>query len=189
VQRFAFAVVVVFVAGCASVPRHPIAEGSPLRNRVAQTARELVGQRQLRLGSETLPADCFSLPRAAYGQNGVELGASTPAGLYRKVRREGHWFASGTPRPADLVFLRDADRSRTLHVGLVGGVESDGTVIVLQRMSRGVEAYRMNPRHPHDRTPPSGKRPWNDTIASGGAADGPAAPAGALFSGYASLLP
>jgi hypothetical protein len=183
VHRRALLSLLALGAGCASVPRRPIAEASPLRNRVAQTARDLVGQRQLTLGGHPLPADCLSLPRAAYGMNGVELSASTPAGLYRKARRDGHWFASGTPRPADLVFLRDADRSRPLHV------ESDGTVIVLERMARGVEAYRMNPGHPHDRNPPRGSRLWNDTIAAGGASARAAAPAGALFSGYASLLP
>ena len=179
-------------SACASVPR--ASRETPLRTRVTQAARDLVGHDNLSLDGQALPADCFSLPRAAYGQNGVDLGARTPAALYRKARREGHWFASGTPRRGDVVFLRDSDEARTLHVGLVGGIEPDGTVIVLQRMARGVTAYRMNPRHPHDQHSPRGSRAWNDTIASGeagasAASGSQAAPAGALFSGYASLLP
>jgi hypothetical protein len=189
--------ILAVTSACASVPRGSHMNEDPLRTRVTQTARDMVGRENLSLDGRTLPADCLSLPQAAYGQNGVELGAQTPAALYRKVRREGHWFAGGTPRRGDLVFLREADKARTLHVGLVGGVEPDGTIVVLQRMARGVTAYRMNPRHPHDQHSPGSSRSWNDTIASGAASgttsgtasSGEAAPAGALFSGYASLLP
>ncbi len=174
-------------SACATIAaRHPISEQDGLRKRVAQTARDLLGQRQLTLDGRDLPADCLSLPRAAYGRNGFDLAAQTPSALYQKVRREGHWFTKGSPRSGDLVFTRDSDRAHTLHVGLVGSIESDGTVVVLQRMARGVTAYRMNPVHPHDERAPGGSaRSWNDTVAS----NGEGAPAGALFSGYASLLP
>ena len=183
--RPAFFMALTLSAACASVTRRPSAAESPLRTRVVETARGLVGQRNLSLDGKALPADCLSLPRAAYGANGLELGAGTASALYQKVRQDGHWFSRGAPRRGDLVFLRDSDRPRAFHVGLVGGVEPDGTVVVLQRMARGVIAYRMNPRHPHDEHAPGAARSWNDTIA----AHGDGAPAGALFSGYASLLP
>jgi hypothetical protein len=172
------------LASCATVA-HSDSADSALRASVVRTARGLIGQRDLWLAGKELPADCLSLPRVAYGANGFDLSARTPAALYQQVRRDGHWFAGGRPRRGDLVFLQDSDRARSVHVGLVGGIEQDGTVVVLQRMARGVTAYRMNPRHPHDEHAPGELRSWNDTIASQG--DG--APAGALFSGYASLLP
>jgi len=183
--RASLLTILLLGTACATVTRHPLTEDDELRQRVAQSARDLLGPRQLTLDGHDLPADCLSLPRAAYGRNGFDLSAQTPAALYQKVRREGHWFTQGTPRSGDLVFTRDSDRARSLHVGLVGGVESDGTVVVLQRMARGVTAYRMNPRHPHDEHAPGDLRSWNDTVAS----NGEGAPAGALFSGYASLLP
>ena len=67
----------------------------------------------------------------------------------------------------------------------MGRVERDGTVTVYQRMAHGVEAYRMNISHPHDGFG-AARQPWNDSIAAG---NGDTAPAGALFTAYASILP
>jgi NlpC/P60 family len=169
------------LTACAS-PQHraPV----DLRGEVIRSATDLIGQRQISLSGRLLPSDCLALPRAAFGEHGISLGATTALGLYRKLQREGHVFA-GTPQRGDLVFIRDLGRENALHVGLVGRVERDGTVTVYQRMSRGVEAYRMNPSHPHDGFG-SGHRPWNDSIAAG---NGDTAPAGALFEAYASILP
>lgn len=180
---------------CASaLPRPPAVDD--LRSDVVRSARGWMGQRQLRLRGELLPADCLALPQAAFGANGVELGAQSPLALFQRLSREGHVFSGKLPRRGDLVFTRDLRRDRLgsgeLHVGLVSRVDPDGTVTVYQRMSRGVEAYRMNKDHPHDtldrsqREPQAPGRHWNDSIATG---NGDAAPAGALFSAYASVLP
>ena len=71
-----------------------------------RSATDLIGQRQLMLRGALLPADCLALPRAAFGEHGIDLGATTALGLYRKLQREGHTFA-GTPQRGDLVFMRD----------------------------------------------------------------------------------
>src|SRR5581483_10836404 len=129
-RRLGIAALLALAASCASVPHRAASREPSLRSRVVRSARGRIGEQSLSLGGRALPADCLSLPRAAYGENGIELGAPTAAALYSKVRRDGHWFSHGTPRRADLVFLRDA-AGGSLHVGLVEDVERDGTVIVL----------------------------------------------------------
>jgi hypothetical protein len=171
----------LLLAACAAPQRPAPAD---LRSEVLRSATDLIGQRQLTLNGDLLPADCLSLPRVAFGEHGIALGASSAAGLYRKLQREGHVFA-GTPQRGDLVFMRDLGHESTVHVGLVGRVDHDGTVTVYQRMAHGVEAYRMNVAHPHDGLG-GDRRPWNDSIAAG---NGDTAPAGALFTAYASILP
>jgi hypothetical protein len=172
----------LLLAACATPERRDTPPD--LRGEVIRSATGLIGQRQLTLKGNLLPADCFALPRAAFGEHGIELGANTALGLYRKLQREGHTFA-GTPQRGDLVFLRDVGRENAVHVGLVGRVDHDGTVTVYQRMAHGVEAYRMNPAHPHDGSGDD-HHPWNDSIAAG---NGDTAPAGALFAAYGSVLP
>lgn len=155
-----------------------------LRSDVVHSATELIGQRQLMLNGRLLPSDCIALPRAAFGEHGVQLGANSAGSLYRKLQRERRVF-QGTPRRGDSVFTHEFGRDEALHVGLVGRVDADGTVTVYQRMAHGVEAYRMNPAHPHDGLG-GGQKPWNDSIAAG---NGETAPAGALFQAFGSLLP
>lgn len=149
-----------------------------------RSAVDLIGQRQLTYQGSLLPADCLALPRAAFGAHGVQLGAKSALGLYRKLQQEGHIFTS-VPQRGDLVFMHDLGKDSVVHVGLVGRVERDGTVTVYQRMAHGVEAYRMNTAHPHDGFNPD-HQPWNDSIAAG---NGDTVPAGALFAAYASILP
>ncbi len=181
-MRASLLLILPSLVACATAPRSG-AQGD-LRGDVVHSATELIGQRQLMLNGQLLPQDCIALPRAAFGEHGVALGASSAAGLYRKLLRERRVF-QGPPRRGDLVFTHEAGRDAALHVGLVGRVDVDGTVTVYQRMARGVEAYRMNPAHPHDGLG-LGQKPWNDSIAAG---NGETAPAGALFQAFASLLP
>lgn len=175
------------LTGCATAAvRSP--QDPNVRTEVVRSARSQIGQRALTLRGHLLPAGCFALPRLAFGEHGIDLGAANADALYRKLSREGHVFQDGNPRGGDLVFLRDlrGPDGGELHVGVVGSVEADGTVLVYQRMARGVEAYRMNLAHPHDEHAPLQHHAWNDSIAAG---DGDTAPAGALFSAYASVLP
>jgi hypothetical protein len=168
------------LAGCAIAPLRPTSEA---RESVVRAARAQIGERALPWHH----AGCLALPRLAFGASGVELAADSPEALYRKLAREGHVFQSGSPRGGDLVFMRDLHGpAGDLHVGVVGRVEADGTVLVYQRMARGVEAYRMNLAHPHDEHAPLDHHSWNDSITAG---NGDTAPAGALFSAYASILP
>ncbi len=178
----------IAVGGCASVraiarsPRTP----DQLRADVVHTARAWLGERRLSLRGRPLPADCWSLPVAAYGRNGMALGGADAEGLYRAARDLGRLLRSRQPQPGDLVFVADAQGGRNLHVGLVAEVETDGTVTVYQRMARGIVAYRMNARHPDEPTSPGSGRRWNDSFAS---RSGPPKLAGQLFHGYAAFLP
>ncbi len=149
-----------------------------------RSARAWLGQRRLTLHGRPLPADCWSLPAAAFGRAGVVLDASSAEALYRKERARGKLFRDRLPRPGDLVFLSSAS-GHPAHVGLVGEVDRDGTVTVYQRMARGVVAYRMNARHPDEATAPAGGRRWNDGIVDPG---GSPRLAGQLFAGYAAVL-
>jgi hypothetical protein len=68
----------------------------------------------------------------------------------------------------------------------VGEVDDDGTVVIYQRMARGVVSYRMNAAHPDTALSPATRRPWNDRI---GAGRGETRLAGQLFAAFASFLP
>jgi hypothetical protein len=158
-----------------------------VRAAVVRSAQRLLGQRQITLRGRALPADCWSLPVAAYAHNGLSLGGGNALGLYRAAAGVGRLYRDRLPRPGDLVFLdARAGRAADVHVGLIGQVEADGTVVVYQRMARGVVSYRMNAAHPDTALSPDTRRPWNDRIAAGG---GETRLAGQLFAAYASFLP
>lgn len=173
------------LAGCSGV-RLAGGAGPPgeLRAAVVRTARSLLGQRRLEIGHRALPPDCWALPVAAYGAHGLLLGGGDAQGLRSAAQAAGRLKREGRPRAGDLVFLREGPE---VHVGLVERVDSEGTLVVLQRMARGVVAYRLNFEHPSQATSPDGRRPWNDRLEGPGR--GESRLAGELYSGYAAFLP
>jgi hypothetical protein len=172
--------------GCAGV--RP-AGTRDVRSAVVRSAQRLLGEREITLDGRALPADCWSLPVAAYARSGRSLGGGNAWGLYRAAAGVGKLYRDRRPRPGDLVFTEASEahqpRGEDVHVGLVGDVDEDGTVLVYQRMARGVVSYRMNLAHPDTALSPATHRPWNDRIAAG-----PGVPklAGQLFTAYASFL-
>ncbi len=204
------------LCACAAGRAERRADGpAQLRAAVVRSARGFLGERRLTVGGRPLPADCWSLPVAAYARSGLALGGGDALGLYHAAADLGRLYSGRQPRPGDLVFTRaSAERRETarpaiapgaeasgagcpgcsprppspadVHVGVIGEVERDGTVVVYQRMARGVVAYRMNAAHPDDPVEPGTRRPWNDRIAAG---HGQSRLAGQLFAAYASFLP
>ncbi len=171
----------LLLAGCAG--GRPDVRPEQARAEIVRSARAWLGRSKLTYRGRTLPADCWALPAAASARGGGALTGGGSDGLNRFAARGGRLYSGRAPLPGDLVFL-DGGAGR-LHVGIVGEVQPDGTVLVYQRMARGVVAYHMNAAHPDDEAAPGSGRPWNDRIAAAGGSR----LAGQLFAGYAAVLP
>jgi hypothetical protein len=194
-------------AAPAVIPPSTVADTTPLvvppgaRISALDTARHLVGKRQIAVGTRRFGDDCTGLVRAVYSQAGVDLMADGSGGdngvtaIWKFAARHGRIFEGGRPLPGDLVFFRDTyDLNRDgrnndglTHVGVVDDVEADGTVVVIHRVASGVVRYRMNLEHRDQPTDPDGHR-WNDWLRAEQAGAKPRL-TGQLFAGFATLLP
>lgn len=172
------------------------------REDVLATARELVGSRKVKVAGRTWPDDCTGFVEGVYARAGVSFRGAGVAGdngvtaLYRYARDHGRVFTRGKPKPGDLVFFRETyDQNRDgrrndglTHVGLVDEVASDGTVVVIHRVRRGVVRYRMNLAKPSLRRDPRTGEVLNDMLRVPGAGKMPVL-TGQLFASYGSVLP
>ncbi|TSC31289.1 CHAP domain-containing protein [Corallococcus sp. Z5C101001] len=179
----------------------PAPEANP-RERVLATARALVGQSTVQVNGRRYPADCTALIEATYAQAGLTFRGTLKPGdngvtaLYRYARANGRVYTDGRPVPGDLVFFRETyDQNRDgrrndglTHVGLVDGVDSDGTVTVIHRVKRGVVRYRMNLARPHLPRDPKTGEVLNDILRSPGPGQ-PNVLTGQLFAAFGSVLP
>ena len=172
------------------------------REDVLAAARRLVGSKQVRVGGKTWPADCTGFVEAVYAQAGVSFRGAAKAGdngvtaFYRYASAQGRVYTKGKPRPGDLVFFRETyDRNKDgrrndglTHVGLVDEVATDGTVVVIHRVSRGVVRYRMNLAKPSLRKDPRTGVVLNDMLRVPKGKKMPVL-TGQLFAAYGSVLP
>ncbi|WP_223633094.1 CHAP domain-containing protein [Corallococcus sp. EGB] len=172
------------------------------RERVLATARALVGQSSVQVDGKRYPADCTALIEATYAQAGVKFRGTLKPGdngvtaMYRYARANGRVYTEGRPVPGDLVFFRETyDQNRDgrrndglTHVGLVDGVDADGTVTVIHRVKRGVVRYRMNLARPHLPRDPKTGEVLNDMLRSP-APGQPHVLTGQLFAAFGSVLP
>ncbi|RKH41200.1 CHAP domain-containing protein [Corallococcus sp. AB050B] len=172
------------------------------RERVLATARGLVGQSSVQVNGKRYPADCTALIEATYSQAGVKFRGTIKPGdngvtaMYRYAQANGRVYTSGRPMPGDLVFFRETyDQNRDgrrndglTHVGLVDGVDADGTVTVIHRVKRGVVRYRMNLARPHMARDPKTGEILNDMLRSP-APGQPHVLTGQLFAAFGSVLP
>ncbi|AFE05946.1 putative lipoprotein [Corallococcus coralloides DSM 2259] len=179
----------------------PAPSGTP-RERVLATARALVGQSSVQVSGKRYPADCTALIDATYSQAGVKFRGTIKPGdngvtaMYRYAQANGRVYTSGRPVPGDLVFFRETyDQNRDgrrndglTHVGLVDGVDADGTVTVIHRVKRGVVRYRMNLARPHMARDPKTGEILNDMLRSPGPGH-PHVLTGQLFAAFGSVLP
>jgi hypothetical protein len=170
--------------------RNPVL-GEGARDAVVAAARALVGKS----GGD----DCTALVRAIFRKVDVDVLADAApddngvTAIYRFAQGRGRVFTSSHPMPGDLVFFRDTydrnhdgqDNDGLTHVGLVDGIEPDGTVEVIHRVQRGVVRYRMNLEHPDQRVG-SGGETINDYLRPAGRGRA-AVLAGQLFAAYATL--
>lgn len=137
-----------------------VATPSPAQRAIAHTASAFVGARRVTAAGRRFPFDCSGLARAVYLRHGIDLydGVETDDAangvrlIYRHVASRGVIHHGPDPRPGDLVFFHNTwDRNGDgrvndllTHVGIVEAVETDGTVVFVSRVSRGIERYRMN---------------------------------------------
>jgi len=173
--------------GAGSVPPSPVPANGPERERAVrtaiETARGLVGQRDISVAGNRFGDDCAALVRAALSRAGAPLPASvTSVGTLHSVARERGLLRRGAPAPGDVVFLADKPGGGPAHVGIVESVGTDGTAMVLHRTGRGVARLRVNAEHPWTLKGDRG-RIVNDPLVTGSGR----LPAGRLFVAWASL--
>lgn len=171
------------------------------RERTLQVAQSLVGQKAVVLAGKRYPDDCTGFVTAVFDQVGVDLlrhgknGENGVTTIFRNVSNLGHIFKTDLPRPGDLVFFRetyDVNRDGRMndgltHVGLVESIESDHTIHVIHRTSKGVVRYHMNLKHDRKHRDSNG-RTLNDYLRAATATSGPALTS-QLFASYGSLWP
>ncbi|XXF81669.1 CHAP domain-containing protein [Myxococcaceae bacterium GXIMD 01537] len=129
---------------------------------IVQRAVELVGERNLLRWDRSVPNDCSGFARIAYSKAGIDIvrggflaGENAVSAMFRLASQVGA-VHHRRPRPGDLVFFRETyDRNRDgkrndglTHVGVVEGVERDGTVTFIHRGGKGVSRSRMNLERP-----------------------------------------
>lgn len=127
-------------------------------DRIAAAATAKVGARSVNDPGQRFNEDCSGLTRAVFSAQGIDLFAdgvrsneNGVSAIYRFVARRGG-LHEDSPRPGDLVFFRDtADSNRDgrendglTHIGIVAGIDQDGTVHVVHRNSQGIVREHMN---------------------------------------------
>jgi hypothetical protein len=148
-----------------------------------ETARGLLGQREIALGVDRFGDDCAALVRAALSRAGSPLPPGTlTAGALHALARQRSLLRKGAPEAGDVVFLADRPGGSPVHVGIVETVGTDGTAMVLHRTGRGVARLRINAAHPWTLRGDRG-RLLNDPLVTGAGR----VPAGRLFVAWASL--
>lgn len=182
----------------------PVA-GTPRQQAVAQAAVGLIGRSSIEVNGRRFTFDCSGLVRGVYLTQGIDVydglgeldGGNGVGRIYGHVVQHGRIHYGPTVYPGDLVFFHntwdfngDGQINDPLtHVGLVEKVESDGTVVFVSRVSRGIERYRMNLRSPHTHRTSDG-RVLNDFLRSKGWGYRNATPTltGQLFAGFGTLI-
>ena len=134
--------------------------------------------------------------------NGLVQDILADAGITMKGRVDSLWEQSRTrgwthqrkvPRPGDLVFWhRTYDRNRNgrvddrfTHIGVVIRVDSNNTIHMVHRSSKGIRPVRMNLHHPD--TYRNGDMVYNDYLAANGYGKKDERLSGQLFAGFATL--
>lgn len=172
------------------------------RSKLVETARSLVGHRQVVLEGRRYSDDCAGLVQGVFAQVGFDLREEAQAGdnavtaIYRFAANRGRLYEGGRPLPGDLVFFRETydlnadgrENDGLTHVGVVEAVEADQTVLVIHRVHRGVVRYRMNLARKSDHVDPATGKTLNDYLRAAGAR-GKGLLTAELFSSYATLLP
>ncbi len=169
---------------------------SALARSIVTRSIQLVGARSL---GKSVPNDCSGFVRLAYLAGGIDLvshgflaGENAVSAIFRRALDVGTVHHEA-PRPGDLVFFRETyDRNRDgrrndgmTHIGVVEGVDADGTVTFIHRGGKGVARGRLNLSAPAKHQLAQGGPVLNDYIrpATKGAR---AYLAGELFAAFAS---
>ena len=141
-----------------------MAKAVPRQAALANTAVRFVGQSRIQVGGRNYTPDCSGFVRGVYASQLVDLygglgeldGGNGVGRIFTHVVEHGRIHYGPTVHPGDLVFFHNTwDFNRDglpndplTHVGVVEKVDLDGTVVFVSSVSRGIERYRMNLRHP-----------------------------------------
>jgi len=138
--------------------------GTPRQQTLAHSAVGFLGKSRIEVNGRRFTFDCSGLARGVYVTQGIDLydglgeldGGNGVGRIYGHVVQHGRIHYGPTVYPGDLVFFHntwdfnrdDRFNDPLTHVGVVEGVERDGTVVFVSRVAGGIERYRMNLRMP-----------------------------------------
>ncbi len=154
------------------------------------------------LSDDKGPLHAAEFIRAIYKVNGVDLeagkGEQVIATLHDNFKRRGRIYHATRPAVGDVIFFHNTfDRNNDgrnndwyTHVGLVEGVDEDGTIHVLSYLNGKVDSFVVNLENPRLARNKTGKKLWNATLRTARPDDPPFTQqlAGELFAGFGSLL-
>ncbi|MFW6137791.1 MAG: hypothetical protein ACOC7U_01325 [Spirochaetota bacterium] len=129
------------------------------RREIVEYARGLVGEKNINRAHGLFRNDCSGFVLGVYRSMGYQVvlrpgryTRSVSRALYRTLHARGYTYTGAQPAQADVVFFRgtvDGSPNSVTHVGLVAGILSDHTVLIINYTSTGVTELRMNLRYPH----------------------------------------
>lgn len=138
--------------------------GTTRQQALAHSAVGFLGKSRIEVNGRRFTFDCSGLARGVYVTQGIDVyddlgdldGGNGVGRIYGHVVQHGRIHYGPTVHPGDLVFFHntwdfngdDRFNDPLTHVGVVEGVERDGTVIFVSRVSGGIERYRMNLKTP-----------------------------------------
>ncbi|MGH7207510.1 MAG: hypothetical protein ACREI2_15030, partial [Nitrospiraceae bacterium] len=133
---------------------------TPRQKALAQAAIGFLGKSRIEVNGRRFTFDCSGLARGVYVTQGIDLydglgeldGGNGVGRIYGHVMRHGRIHYGPTVHPGDLVFFHntwdfnrdDRFNDPLTHVGVVEGIERDGTVVFVSQVAGGIERYRMN---------------------------------------------
>lgn len=142
-----------------------MARSGPNQKALAMTATKFLGRSRIEIGGRQYTPDCSGFVRGVYASQRVDLygglgeldGGNGVGRIYTHFVEHGRIHYGPTVHPGDLVFFHNTwdfnhdglPNDPLTHVGVVEGVDSNGTVYFVSWLSKGAERYRMNLQYPH----------------------------------------
>jgi hypothetical protein len=179
--------------------------GIPGQQALAQAAVGFLGRSRIEVNGRRYTPDCSGLVRGVYATQRIDLygglgeldGGNGVGRIYTHVVQHGRIHYGPTVHPGDLVFFHNTwdfnmdgfPNDPLTHVGVVEGVELDGTVVFVSWVTAGIERYRMNLQKPDTHKTADG-RVLNDFMRRKGFGDPKATRylTGQLFAAFGTLL-
>lgn len=137
-----------------------MAKAVPRQTALAKTAVRFVGHSRIRIGGRSYAPDCSGFVQGVYASQRVDVydglgelnGGNGVGRIFTHMVQHGRIHYGPTVHPGDLVFFHNTwdfnhdglPNDPLTHVGVVEGVEHDGTVVFVSSVSAGIRRYRMN---------------------------------------------
>lgn len=163
-------------------PLHKVSGTPQERQKIANVARQHVGNSHVATTRQRFRPDCSGTVRGIYTLAGYPLEGkplskheNDVTTLYRYVYDTGSIYES-TPLPGDLVFFHDTFdpkgakdyEDRLTHIGIVHRVFDDGTVAFVHHLNGRIIISYLNLRYPHKRNESLHKPNGNSGIRRAG---------------------